>query len=100
MGNQMRPHAAVGEIHQVEPRRTRGKREVSNADKVSVGDAVLMSLQSIEGALKQTGSYLAVDSFCSSESEPNSCRPRSKAGKSKIDKKTTGKYQDIELQRS
>jgi hypothetical protein len=98
MCDQVRPHAAVGEIYQVEPRCARGKREVSDADKVSVRDAVVMPFLSIERTPKQTGSYLAVDSFCSSESEGSACRSRSKAGKSKFGKKTTGKYQDVEFQ--
>jgi hypothetical protein len=44
----MRSHAAVGEVHQVKPRCTRGKGEVGDADNVSVADAGLVSLQSIE----------------------------------------------------
>jgi hypothetical protein len=52
MCDQIRPHAAVGEVYQVKPRRTRGKGEVSDADKVSVGDAVVMPLQCIERAPK------------------------------------------------
>ena len=94
----MRLHAAIGEVYQVEPRRTRGKGEVSDADKVLVGDALLMSLQSIERAPKQTRSYLTVNTFGSSESEPGARGSRSKAGNRKTDKKTAGKYQDIELQ--
>jgi hypothetical protein len=65
MCDQMRSHTAVSEIHQVEPRCTRGKGEVSDADKVSVDDAVVMSLQSIERTRKQAGSYLAVDTLWS-----------------------------------
>ena len=80
MGDQMRLHAAVGEPHQVEPRYTRGKGEVSDADKVSVGDAALMPLQSIERASQQTGSYLAADSFRLPESGQNTCRRSSQAG--------------------
>jgi hypothetical protein len=95
----MRLNAAMGEVYQVEPRRTRGKGEVSDADKVSVADTDLVSLQRIERTPQQTGSYLAVDTFCSSKSEPSACRPTSKAGKRKIDKKTAGNYQDIELRR-
>jgi hypothetical protein len=57
-----------------------------------------MSLQSVERAPKQGGSYLAVDAFCSSEGEGSACRSGSNAGKSKSDKKTTGKYQDVEFQ--
>jgi hypothetical protein len=34
-----------------------------------------------------------------SESEPGSCRARSEAGKRKMEKKTAGKYQDVELRR-
>ena len=98
MGNQVRAHAALGEVHQVKPRRTRGKGEIGDADKVPVADAVAMLLQSIERTPQQTGIYPAVDTFRSSECEPDSRGPRSKAGKRKIDKKTTGKYQDIELQ--
>jgi hypothetical protein len=95
MCDQMRSHTAVGEIHQVEPRCTRGKGEVSDADKVSVDDAVVMSLQSIERTQKQAGSYLAVDTFWSTDSDPSSCRPTSKSGKRKSDEKTTRKYQDV-----
>ena len=98
MGNQVRAHAAVGEVHQVKPRCARGKGEVGDADKVPVADAVVMLLQSIERTPQQTGIYLAGDTFCPSECEPGSRGPRSKAGNRKIDKKTAGKYQDIELQ--
>ena len=58
-----------------------------------------MLLQGIERTPKQTGSDLTVDTVRSSEREPCSRGSRSKAGKRKIDKKTAGKYQDIELQR-
>ena len=58
-----------------------------------------MLLQSVERAPQQTGIYPAVDTFCPSESKPNSRGPRSKPGKRKIHKKTAGNYQDIELQR-
>ena len=98
MGNQVRPHAALGEVHQVKPRSARGKGEVGDADKIPVADAVVMLLQSIERTPQQTGIYLALDTFWPSECEPSSCGSRSKAGKRKIDKKTAGKYQDIELQ--
>ena len=97
MGNQVRPHAAVGEVHQVKPTCTRGKGEVGDADKIPVADAVVMALQRIECTPQQTGIYL-IDTFCPSECEPSSSGPGSKAGKRKIDKKTAGKYQDIELQ--
>jgi len=56
-----------------------------------------MVLQRIERTPQQTGIYL-IDTFCPSECEPSSSGPGSKAGKRKIDKKTAGKYQDIELQ--
>jgi hypothetical protein len=87
MGNQVRSHAAVIEVHQVEPWCTRRKGEVSDADKVSVADSVLMSLQSIERTPNQTGIDLTVDTVCSSEGKPSSCGPRSKAGKRKMIKK-------------
>src|SRR5271167_2894202 len=99
MGDEMRAHAAVGKIHQVESRCTRGKGEISDADKVSVSDAVAMSLQSIERAPKESGSYLAVDSFGSPKSGPRACSSRSHAGESNLDKRTTGNYQDVELRR-
>jgi hypothetical protein len=95
MCDQMRSHTAVGEIHQVESRCTRGKGEVSDADEVSGDDAVVMSLQSIERTPKQAGSHLAVDTFWSSDRDPSSCRPTSKSGKSKSEEKTTRKYQDV-----
>ena len=98
MGNQVRARAAVGEVHQVKPRCARGKGKDGDADKIPVADAVVMLLQSIKRTPQQPGIYLAVDTFRPSECEPSACGPRSKAGKRKIDKKTTGKYQDIELQ--
>jgi hypothetical protein len=97
MGHPVRPHAAVSEVDQVEPRCTRRKGEISDADKVSVADATLMSLQSVACTPNQTGIDLTVDTVCSSESKPSSRGTGSKAGKRKIDKKTAGKYQDIEL---
>jgi hypothetical protein len=57
-----------------------------------------MLLQSIERTPQQTGIYPAVGTLCPTECEPGARRRRSKAGKRKIDKKTTGKYQDMELQ--
>lgn len=97
MGNPMRAHAAVGEPHQVEPRCTRGKGEVSDPDIVSVGNAIAMSLQSIERTPKQSGRYLPVGSFCSSKSGLSSRGPRGQAGKSNLDKKTARIYQDVEF---
>jgi hypothetical protein len=73
MGDQMRLHAAVGELHQVKPRYTRGKGEVGDADEVPGGDAVVMPLQSIERAPKQTGSYLTAGS-CRSPKGGSSAR--------------------------
>jgi hypothetical protein len=58
-----------------------------------------MVLQGLKRTPKQTGSDLTIDTVCPSEREPCSRGSRSKAGKRKIDKKTAGKYQDIELQR-
>jgi len=72
MCNPMRTHAAIGELHQVEPRYTRGQGEVSDTDGISVTDAVVMPLQSIERTPKQTGSDLGVDSFGSSEGKSSS----------------------------
>ena len=80
MGDQMRSHAAVGKLHQVEPRCTRGEGEVGDADNVSVGDAVVMSLQSIESALQQTGRYLAADTVNLRKSGPTACSRSSQAG--------------------
>jgi hypothetical protein len=98
MSNPMRPHAAISKVHQVKPRCTRRKGEVSDADKVLVADTVAVSLQRIERTSKQTRGYLAVDTVCSSEGEPSAGGPRSEAGNRKIDKKTAGNYQDIKLQ--
>jgi len=88
MSNQVRAHVAVGEVHQVKPRCARGKGEVGDADKIPVADAVVMLLQRIERTPQQTGIYLVVDTFGPTEREPGSRGPRSKAGNSKIDKKT------------
>jgi hypothetical protein len=100
MGNPMRSHAAVSEVHQVKPRCARGKGEVGDADKVSIADAVVVSVQRIERTSKQSGSYLVVDTFCTSESDSGSCGLTSKAGNRKIDKKASRNQQDIELQRN
>jgi hypothetical protein len=99
MGNKMGAHAAVSEVHQVEPRCARRKGEVSDADNIPMADAVPMSLQSIERTPQQTGIYGAIGTFCPPDSEPGSRGRRSNAGKRKIDKKTAGKYQDIKLRR-
>jgi len=99
MGNPVRAHAALGEVYQVKPRRTRGKGEIDDADEISVADAVVMLLQSIERTPQQTGVYL-VDTFWPSEHDPSSHGPRSNAGKRKVDKKAAGNYQDEELRRS
>ena len=88
MCNQVRAHAAVGEVHQVKPRRARGKREIGDADKVPVADAVVMLRQGIERAPQQSRIYLAVGALRPSESKPCSRGPGSEAGKRKIDKKT------------
>jgi len=63
MSNQVRAHAAVGEVHQVKPRCARGKGEVGDTDNIPVADAVVMLLQSIERTPQQTGIYWAVDTF-------------------------------------
>ena len=60
MRNQVRAHAAVGEIHQVKSGCARGKGEVGDADKIPVADAVVMLLESIQRAPQQTGVDLAV----------------------------------------
>ena len=99
MSDPVRAHAALGEVHQVKPRCTRRKGEVSDADKISVADAVVMLLQSIERTPQQTGIYL-VDTFWPSERDPSSHGPRSNAGKRKIDEKTAGNYQDEGLRYS
>ena len=70
MRNQVRAHAAVGEIHQVKSGCARGKGEVGDADKIPVADAVVMLLQSIQRAPQQTGVDLAVATVRSAESEP------------------------------
>lgn len=98
MGNQVRAHAAVGEVHQVKSRSARRKGEVGDADKIPEVDAVAMALQSVERTAQQIGIH-PLDSFRSSGSDSGPCGPGSKAGKRKIDKKTTRNYQDEELQR-
>jgi hypothetical protein len=45
MRNQVRPHAAAGEVQQVKPRRARGQREIGNADKIPIDDAALMLIK-------------------------------------------------------
>lgn len=98
MGNQVGPHAAIRQVHQMKSGCARRQREVGDADKVAVPDAVLMLLQSSERSTKQTAIDFTADAFNSTEGERCSRGPRSKTGKRKIDKKTTGNCQDIELQ--
>jgi hypothetical protein len=98
MGNPVRAHAAVGKVHQVKSRCARRKGEVGDADKIPEADAVAMALQSVERTPQQTGIY-PLDSLRTPESDSGPCGPGSKAGKRKIDKKATGKYQDEQLQR-
>ena len=98
MGNQVRAHAAVGEVYHVKSRCARGKGEVRDADKIPEADAVAMALQSVERTPQQIGIY-SLDSLRTRESDSGPCGTASKAGKRKIDKKATGKYQDEELQR-
>ena len=80
MCDQMGLHATVGEIHHVKPRRARGKREVSDTDKVSGADAVLVPLKRVKRAAKQTGSYFAIYPFATPESRPRACGRRGQAG--------------------
>jgi hypothetical protein len=61
MSNQVRSDAAVSKIHQVKPRCARGKGEVSDADKIPVADASVVSLQRIKRTSKQTGIDPTVD---------------------------------------
>jgi len=72
MGNQVGPHATIGEVHQVKPRCARGKGEVGDADKIPVADAVVMLLQSSERTPQQSGVYLAIDTFWPPERKPGS----------------------------
>ena len=82
----------------MKPGHTRRQREVGDADKVVVPDAVLVLLQSSERTTKQPAIDFTADTLYSPDSECCSRGPRSKTGKCKIDKKTTGNYQDTELQ--
>jgi hypothetical protein len=93
VGNQVRAHAAVGEVYQVKSRRARRKREVGDADEILEADAVAVALQSVERTAQQIGIY-PLDSFRAPESESGPRGPRSNAGERKIDEKTTGNYQD------
>ena len=97
MCNQVRPHATVRKVHQVESRCTRRKGEVRDADKVAGTDAVTMLLQSIERTTKQTGVDVSVVTSCSSESKHCPRRSRCKDRERKVVKETAGKYQDIDL---
>jgi hypothetical protein len=99
MGDQMRAHAAISEIHQVEPRCTRRQREVSYTDEIPVVDAIVVPLQGVERATQQTGVDLGVDTFRPSAGQLCCRRCGSEPGKRKIDEKAARKYQDLELQR-
>lgn len=83
----------------MKPRGTGGKREIRDADKVAVVDRTVMLLQSIERTPQQAGIDPSIEILCSSESQPGSGGSGRKGANGKIDKKTAGKYQDIELRR-
>jgi hypothetical protein len=91
MGNPMRAHTAIGELHQVKSGEPRRQGKVSDTDNVPAGDAVTMSLQSIKRTLKQTRRYPRTDLLSSSKSESSSHGTRSDAGQSKIDQETARK---------
>jgi hypothetical protein len=75
----------------------RWERKVNDADHITVTNAALMTLQSIERASKQTGVNPGVNGACQPGSERRSCGTGSKASQSKIDQKTARNDQDGKL---
>jgi hypothetical protein len=59
----------------------------------------VMSFQSVQRAPQQTWSYRAADGFRLRESGPKACRRSSQAGQRESEKRTTGRCQDVDVQR-
>lgn len=97
MRDQMRAYAAVGEVHQVEPRRMRGQGEVRDADKISVRDAVAVPFQRVERAPKQGRRQWATDTIRSLNGGSSDGRGGSHTGQRETEKMTTGICQDVKF---
>jgi hypothetical protein len=97
MRDQMRAYATVGEIHQVEPWRSRRQGEIRDSDKISVADAVAVPIQRMQRAPKQGRRHLVPDTVRSPRSTPSDCRAASQTGQRDPKEKTTGKGQDAKF---
>ena len=90
MCNQMRLHAPVGELHQVQARCARGQGKICDADKVSVGDVVVMSLERFERPAQQPRGDWPADALLLSESRRGDRGSGNQAGQGESEKGTTG----------
>ena len=93
MCDQMRPHVAVVQPHQVESRRTGRKGEIGDSDDIAQGDVLPMSVHSLESTPQQIGGDRAVQRFGTSERGACAGSGSSHASEGKSDKRTTGKSQ-------
>ena len=75
--DEMRTYGAVGEIHQMKSRRTRGQREIGNRNAITVGDAVAMSVQRIQRAQEQRRRQRAIGAVRTLAACPGNRRTRS-----------------------
>jgi hypothetical protein len=98
MRNQMRTHTAVVQFDDMKSWAFRWKREVSNADKIPVRNAVPMGIQCVKRAPQQTGRYRSIGCFASSESARHN-RSISHSRKRDFDQRTARICQDDQLQR-
>jgi hypothetical protein len=67
---EMPAYGAIGEIHQMKSRRTRGQREICNRDEITVGDAVAMFVQRMQRAPEQCRRYEATSVIRTPKSGP------------------------------
>jgi hypothetical protein len=96
MRDQMRAHAAIGEIHQVKSREARGQREIGNADEILESDAVAVSFQRVQGTTEQDRRYGAIDAVSSRRSRARHGRRTSQTGQGETEE-MTARCQDVEF---
>ncbi len=95
MCDQVRVNAAASELHQVEPRRTRGEGEIRNADEIPVRNTVAVTLERVERAPKQARGNQAAAVARSHGVGPSDRRGRSQTGQTETKELTTGKRQGV-----
>jgi hypothetical protein len=95
VGDQMRARAALGDIHQVKSRHTRGQGEVRNGDEILEADAVVVSFQRGQRTMQQDWGYQAIDAAGGTRSRASEGRRVNQSRRGQAEEKTTGKCQDF-----